>query len=222
MQEDSLGRVAGNLIGYVQLFRDAPEGYRLGASDLRAQLLGMLDQISGSSVARSIDPAELDAARFALAAWADESILTSPWSGHGAWQVDLLQTRLFGTNKAGDEFYVRLAGLPPHFSQAREVYFLCLVHGFEGRYAGDPGARQELIRQLYEQLRMAGLAHDASSKPRLSSAAYDLEIRGLSGGSGWGLLATILAWTLGTALGVGLLYLGLWMLAGGVAASPET
>lgn len=219
MRQDSLGRVAGDLISYVLLFRDAPDSARLGEQDLRHQLVQMLDQFSASRSARSVDPNELEAARFALAAWADETILRSSWASRDQWPNELLQARLFGTTKAGDEFYDRIARLPADFNQAREIYFLCLVNGFEGRLVGDASARQELIRKQYEHLRVAGLAKEAATKRHLSEPAYDVEIE-VHGGSGRDLLPMLATWTLATVAGLALFYLALWLLAGGVEIPP--
>lgn len=220
MRHDSLGRIAGDLIGYVQFFRDAPDSARTDARSLRLKLIQMLDQISADGAAHAIDPSELESARFALAAWVDETILKSTWAGRNDWQHELLQSSLFGTNKAGDEFYDRLASLPADFNQAREIYFLCLVNGFEGRHVGDDGARHELARQLYETLRVAGFARDAATERHLAEPAYNLAIE-VHGGSGHKLLPVVSTWIGSAAVGFGLLYLTLWILAGGVETPPE-
>lgn len=219
MRNDSLGRVAGDFIGYVQFFRDAPDTARPSASGLRQQLVTMLDQIAAARVSTSLDPAELETARFALAAWADETILKTSWAGRDQWLNELLQTLLFRTNKGGDEFYDRLSNLPADFNQAREIYFLCLVNGFEGQLLGSDAARHDLTRQLYETLRVAGLAKDSSTERYLAEPAYNLAIE-VPRGLGRSLLPMIGIWIVGTAVGCGLLYLALWLLAGGVESPP--
>lgn len=220
MRKESLGRIAGDLIGYVQLFRDAPDSARPSSEDLRSHLLNQLDAIANSNTARSMDQSELDLARFFLVAWADETILRSNWSGQAGWSNALLQTHLFATNKGGDEFYARLAALPPEFNQAREIAFLCLSMGFEGNLLGNESARHELIRQQYETLRVAGMATDSSAPRYLAAPAYNLEIE-VHGGQGRSLLPVVGTWIVGTAVGFGLLFLTLWWLAGGVATPPE-
>lgn len=220
MRQQSLGRAAGDLVGFVQFFRDAPDSMRPSAPDLRSRLMGLLDAFTGSTAGRSVDPAELEAARFALVAWADETILRSTWPGREDWVHDLLQTTLFGTNKGGDEYYNRLAALPPDFNQAREVYMLGLAMGFEGRLVGDDAARQELMRQQYEMLRVSGLAVDSAAVRHLSEPAYQLAIE-VHGGSGRSLMPVVATWVVGTLVGFGLLYLTLWLLAGGVDTPPE-
>ena len=215
MRQASLGRTAGDLIGYVLFFRDAPDTARPSANDLRVHLSSLLDTFENAAAAKSLDPAELEAARFALVAWIDETILLTNWPGQGDWIQDLLQTRLFATNKAGDEFYQRLESLPSNFNQAREIFFLCLVMGFEGKFAGDDARRHELIRQEYEKLRVSGIAVDSTTPRHLSEPAYDLAIE-VHGGKGRSLLPVLGAWFLGTFVGFGLLFMTLWLLAGSV------
>ncbi|MBK7949152.1 MAG: DotU family type IV/VI secretion system protein [Deltaproteobacteria bacterium] len=204
MRQETLGRVAGNLIGYVSFFRDARESDRPSATTVRAQILHLLDAFEGSPAARSVTAAELDAARFALVAWADETILLCGWSGQAEWMRELLQARLFGTNKAGDEFYQRLDSLQPEFIQAREVYLVCLAMGFEGRYAGDDARRQELIRRSYETLRVNGMAIDSTTPRHLAEPAYNLAIEVQSGKSR-SAFPVVAAWIAGSLIVFGAL-----------------
>lgn len=215
MPQENLGRAAGDLIGYVLFFRDAPDAMRPSAHDLRTHLSSLLDTFENAAPARALEAAELDAARFALVAWIDETILLTNWPGQGDWIQDLLQTRLFATNKAGDEFFQRLESLPPNFNHAREVFFLCLVMGFEGKLAGEDARRQELIRQEYEKLRVSGIAIDSTTPRHLSEPAYDLAIE-VDGGKGRSLIPVVGTWLLGTLVGFGVLFMTLWFLAGQV------
>lgn len=221
MRADSLGRVAGDLITYVQLFRDAPEAGRPQATELRRQLIELLDSISRSATGASIDPSELDAARFALAAWADETILRSSWSGRDEWALELLQMNLFRTNKGGDEFYQRLNSLPAEFNQAREVFFLCLVNGFEGAMLDQAPARHQLAQSLYDTLRVAGCAKDLIHERHITPTAYNLAIE-VHSGSGRSLVPVVATWLAASAFGFGLLVLALWLLAGQVEIPAGT
>lgn len=87
-------------------------------------------------------------AQYAMAALADETFLHLEWEGREAWRVNLVESRLFGTHRAGEELFARLEALlrardPLHFDLA-EVYLLVLGLGFEGRYrdAGPAGAER--------------------------------------------------------------------------------
>jgi type VI secretion system protein ImpK len=102
---------------------------------------------------RQASPAETFAeARFAVFAWVDEMILTSPWPQRTRWQH--LMLRYYNTFNAGEEFFIRLQKLPPQANDVREIYYLCLTLGFLGQYAfGDGAAEVRTIKQtLYKQL----------------------------------------------------------------------
>jgi type VI secretion system protein ImpK len=110
-------------------------------------------------------------ARFAVLAWLDELILTSPWPHRGQWQH--LMLRLYGTLNAGKEFFDRLERIPAAAREVREMYYLCLALGFQGKYAlaDSPQALAQLRRTLYHEL--AGAPNELRpSEPRLFPEAY--------------------------------------------------
>jgi len=83
------------------------------------------------------DPAWQDAL-FAVCAWVDERILCSAWDGRGPWVAHRLQRRLFGTTRAGEQFYPRLEAALDR-PEVLEVYVTCLCLGFQGQYFGPEG-----------------------------------------------------------------------------------
>jgi type IV/VI secretion system ImpK/VasF family protein len=176
MDARHLGRVASDFFATVQLVHEAGATNSIDASNLRAILLAQLDAISKHPLTRELDAQEVENSRFALAAWADEMLLKSDWPARDAWSRELLQSHLFGTNRAGDEFFERLARLRPDQTAARLVFFLCLSFGFEGAMGDRPGDRASLIQQHFEILRASGVAHDPSQVGRLAPLAYRVEV----------------------------------------------
>lgn len=77
---------------------------------------------------------DLEQARFAVCAWADEVVANSAWHHKHLWQRERLQQIHFNTTDAGEEFFERLQALQPQQREVREVYYLCLVLGFTGRF----------------------------------------------------------------------------------------
>jgi type VI secretion system protein ImpK len=215
----SLGRIAGDLFAYVQLFGEAADAQRPSVPALRNQILSLLDAFAKDPHAQQVPADEVEEARFALAAWADETILRSSWSGREDWMRDLLQLQLFRTNRAGDEFYDHLARLRADQHHAREVYYLCLALGFEGRHAGNDAARAELMRQQFELLRAAGHALDLATVTPLAPPAYELAIH-VRGRSGKRLWPVLLTWIGGATAVFALLWVSLRWLAAGVPAPP--
>jgi type VI secretion system protein ImpK len=174
----------GDFLASVLLFESAPEGQRPDAAGFKSRTMQALDAISAHPGAQGVDPDELESARFALVAWADEVVLRSSWAGRDQWAHDLLQLKLFNTNRAGDEFFERLEALRPEQNDAREIYFLCLAMGFEGQWAGNEAHRQTIMRRHFEMLRSAGRARDVASTHPLAPPAYEVEIDLVPGGAG--------------------------------------
>lgn len=193
MGTPGLARVAGDFVASVALFDSSPEEQRPEAAVLRSRWLGLLDAALRHPAAQEVPAEELEHARFALVAWADEVALRSDWPGRDEWSHDPLQLQLFRTNRGGDEFFERLARVRPDQSDAREVFLLCLALGFEGQYAGREPERRQLMQQQLEMLRAAGRATDLASLSPLAPGAYELEIRlGRRGGADWRRI--VLAW----------------------------
>lgn len=94
---------------------------------------------------------DFDQARFAVCAWVDEMLLSSAWEQKHLWLREQLQRTYFSTTGAGEEFFERLDGLGPQHREVREVYYLCLVLGFSGRFC-EPDDQYRL-----EQLKSANL-----------------------------------------------------------------
>lgn len=83
---------------------------------------------------------DVHAARYAFCAAVDEIILRSPYPVREAWQTRPLQLRLFGDQLAGEHFFHKLEDLRARGAahlQVLEVFHMCLLLGFQGRYAID-------------------------------------------------------------------------------------
>jgi type VI secretion system protein ImpK len=214
----TLGRIASDVIATAVLFREAPDGMRPELPALRNHLLALLDAFVRHPAAQGV-PEEVDEARFALVALADEMIIVSDWSQRERWRADSLQLQLYQTNRAGDEFYERLAALRPDQNQAREVYYACLALGFEGRYAGREADRAELMRQQFEMLRAAHHALDIAAVRPVAPPAYDvsIHIKSVQGRRLWSVLA---GWTATVAVFFAAFWITLRWLAAGVPLPP--
>lgn len=207
-------RAAGEFFAAVMLAAESSQVQPCDPGALRQQLTAALQSFATHPASRRLEAAELENARFALVAWADETLLRSDWSGREQWAQDLMQMELFRTNRAGNQFYEHLARLRPDQNAVREIHLLCLAFGFEGHLADREPERQTLIREQYEMLRAAGHARDLLATAPLSPAAYNLEIE-LQPRSGSGLPRILLGWAAGAA---GLFVL-LWSILSLMAAS---
>jgi type VI secretion system protein ImpK len=87
-------------------------------------------------------------AQYAMAALADETFLNLNWIGREAWRQHLLESRLFGSHRAGDELFEKIDELlrardSLHLELAR-VYLMVLALGFQGKFRGKPGAEEDV------------------------------------------------------------------------------
>ncbi len=95
-----------------------------------------------------LDVDDVNTAKYALAAFMDETVLNSSWPYKDRWADNPLQLDYFGTYLAGEIFYDKLEELRARADSKPyllEVYYMCLLLGFKGRY-GVSG--QEKLRGL--------------------------------------------------------------------------
>jgi len=115
------------------------------AGEFRRHLRHLLGQADAAS-RQSGYPADFaKLATYAVVALLDESILNSPGTLRGEWVGYPLQQELFGENVAGENFYLQLRDLLARpesrdLGDILELFLLCLLLGFKGRYAASDGA----------------------------------------------------------------------------------
>jgi type VI secretion system protein ImpK len=121
--------------------------------------------------AGSVGPENFNEARFAVLSWVDETILNSNWPHRTQWQH--LMLTYYGTLNAGEEFFRRIDALGPQANDVREIYYICISLGFEGKYAFGDGHRvlADLKQRLYKQL-CAADGDIRQHYPRLFPEAY--------------------------------------------------
>ncbi|MGH7452152.1 MAG: type IVB secretion system protein IcmH/DotU [bacterium] len=89
--------------------------------------------------------------KFALTAFLDETILNSRWREKEAWRARPLQLVYFKTNLAGEKFFERLDRIwedRKNKAALLEVYYLCLILGFEGKFKLQD--KEKLYKQMNE------------------------------------------------------------------------
>ncbi|MGI8469970.1 MAG: type IVB secretion system protein IcmH/DotU [Pyrinomonadaceae bacterium] len=77
-------------------------------------------------------------AKFALASFVDETVLTNNFPLKEEWEKYPLQLEYFGEQLAGNKFYDKLESMLRQIdvtADAVEVYYVCMLLGFKGRYA---------------------------------------------------------------------------------------
>jgi len=100
---------------------------------------------------------------FAIVAFLDEVILSSDDPCRPDWAQKPLQEEMFGVSLAGEMFFSRLEALlarpdTAEIADVLEVYYLCLLLGFQGKYVIGGGAAElqlitDRVRQRMERIR---------------------------------------------------------------------
>jgi type VI secretion system protein ImpK len=163
------------------------------AESFRRRIKGTLQEIEQISVPAGYDAHDIRDTHFAVVALLDSAVLHSNDPVRSDWERRLLQEELFGQTDAGVVFFEKLA----HFQSRQdseqlanilEVYLLCLLLGFEGRYSG--GMRAELdgisertrkriehIRGRGRQISPAGLLPETAATSELPANQRDDRMR---------------------------------------------
>ena len=109
-----------------------------GMDSFADHMTQFLHEVGDRAKALDLQAEDVDAAKYAFCAAVDEIILRSQYPIRAAWEARPLQLRMFGDQLAGEHFFQRLEALRARGSahlQALEVFHMCLLLGFQGRYA---------------------------------------------------------------------------------------
>ena len=96
-----------------------------------------LDKFEREARKLNISPDDIYAAKYAFCAATDETILASQFNIRSDWERQPLQLIFFGEQLAGENFFTMLESLREQGArrlQALEVFHLCLLLGFQGKY----------------------------------------------------------------------------------------
>ena len=90
---------------------------------------------------------------FAVDAHLDESVLKLQSSAFAEWAKRPMQEEMFGHARAGEVFFEKLSALlarqdSPETADCLEVYCLCMLLGFKGRYALSLGGTGAFLSQV--------------------------------------------------------------------------
>ena len=124
-------------------------------------MTAFLADVDRNAKGLGISAEDVTAAKYAFCSAVDEIILRSSYEVREAWETRPLQLRVFGDQLAGEHFFNRLEDLRARGVaqvEALEVFHMCLLLGFQGRYALDGRDKLDyLIARLGDEIaRMRG------------------------------------------------------------------
>ena len=129
-------------------------GNRQGVTDANAfrhHTKEALKTAAAQALTAGYTPEDVKYATYATVAFLDESVLNSHNPVFADWARKPLQEEMFGTQIAGEVFFQHLQMLlgrtdSPDLADLLEIYYLCLLLGFGGKYS--VGNRGELSQIL--------------------------------------------------------------------------
>ena len=117
--------------------------------NFRARMKQALREIASTAARKGYSAEDVQEANFAVVAFLDETVLTTdPCAAE--WAQKSLGEDLFGQRSAGEVFFKRLDALRANrdsqsLAEVLEVYYLCLLLGYEGKFAGGSKAELQLL-----------------------------------------------------------------------------
>jgi type VI secretion system protein ImpK len=123
--------------GFYLLFMIRSRNAPSDAADFMERVRQFLDEFERGAKRLNASADDIFAAKYAFCAALDELILTSGFSIRQTWERQPLQLAFFGDHLAGENFFVKLEELRAqgaHRVQVLEVFYLCLLLGFRGKF----------------------------------------------------------------------------------------
>jgi type VI secretion system protein ImpK len=108
------------------------------SNDLRPKVASMLNDFEKRAERYRFNHKLIQVAKFALAAFVDETVLLNNFPNREQWEKYALQLEYFGEQLAGNKFFEKLEAMLGQIEvtkEAVEVYYVCMLLGYKGRYA---------------------------------------------------------------------------------------
>jgi type VI secretion system protein ImpK len=123
--------------GFYLLFLFKGKHAPIDANVFRERLKQFLTQFERGAGKLGASAEDIHVCKYAFCATVDEAILTSGFKIRDDWQRLPLQVQLFGEQLAGEQLFQKLEDLRQQGQarvQALEVFQMCLLLGFQGKY----------------------------------------------------------------------------------------
>lgn len=116
-------------------------------AQLHAQLLARVGEFEKAAAESRVPQPKIVAARYVLCTFIDEVVAATPWGASGTWAKHNLLQEFHDERDGGEKSFKLLERLGADVStnvDVLELFYVCVVLGFEGRYKGQPNARAQL------------------------------------------------------------------------------
>ena len=105
--------------------------------ELRPKIASLLQEFENRAERYRFSSKITQVAKFALASFVDETVLTNNFHLKEEWERYPLQLEYFGEQLAGNKFFEKLSAMLKQIdvtADAVEIYYVCMLLGFKGRY----------------------------------------------------------------------------------------
>jgi type VI secretion system protein ImpK len=124
------------------------------SNELRPQVAGMLNDFEKRAERYRFSSKIIQVSKFALASFVDETVLINNFPMRHEWERNPLQLEYFGEQLAGNKFFEKLGSMLKQIEvtqDAVEIYYVCMLLGFKGRYA------------IYEQEKLLAIMQETAN-----------------------------------------------------------
>lgn len=114
---------------------------------LHRQAIQTIQAFEQNARNRGVNPEQTLAARYALCACIDETVLNTPWGSNSLWSTQSMLSVFHQETSGGEKFYMileRILQQPSQNIDLLELMFICLSLGFEGKYRIIQNGRSQL------------------------------------------------------------------------------
>lgn len=178
------------------------------SNELRPKIASLLTDFENRAERYRFSSKITQVAKFALAAFVDETVLSNNFNLKDEWEKYPLQLEYFGEHLAGNKFFEKLAAMLKQIdvtADAVEIYYVCMLLGFKGRYAVyEKDKLLQIMQETANALVKAGkirpvelsphwLANDQPEPPKPRKMPTWAKI-GALGGLGFAFIIYLLMW----------------------------
>ena len=155
----ALATAAAPLLVLVSQLRGVPS--HADVNGLHSQVIARVQKFEADAAAAGVATEHLAAARYAMCAVLDETVLSTPWGSESIWSTHTLLTTFHKETWGGEKFFQILDRLKQDAARnvdLLELLYLCLALGFEGKYRIQNRGREQLAvvqDELYRLIRQA-------------------------------------------------------------------
>lgn len=146
---DTVNEVTAECFSALTRLREA-EVVSASPEVVHERLRRLIDDVRQRGRAQRLPDRDVEDVVYALVALTDEIAMSKPEPMRGYWVSNPLQLHYFNEMLAGEGFFDRLRALRQDRRRVDvlRVYYLCLLFGFQGRYAMMKGGDVELIKLI--------------------------------------------------------------------------